>query len=314
MNTNALQVTQYQQQQLTTLAVDITLFERFIAEQQTSDKTIATYKRALRQFFYFLQANNITQPSRVDLLAYRAELIAKHKPTTVQSYITAVRLFFTWTVQAGIYPNIADRLKSVKISKEHKKDYLTSQQLKAVLAGIDRSTTAGKRDHAMLAVMATTGVRTIELLRANVGDIRTAGDSVVLYVQGKGKTDKADYVKLSAPIEQLIRVYMATRNSNKAGDPLFQSISTNSVGSRLTTRSIRRIVKRHFVAAGYDSDRLTAHSLRHSAVTRSLLAGVELAEVQKFARHANINTTMIYNHAIDKANNKCAGVLTENIF
>ena len=309
-----LEVSNRINKQLTTLVINNNWFNRFIAYYDANEKTIATYTRALRPFFLYLQNHKIKQPPRATILAYRAKLQAMHKATTVQAYMSVVRLFFRWTANTSLYPNIADKIKGAKVSKEHKKDYLTSSQVKSVLAGIDRSTTAGKRDYAMLALMTTTGMRTIELLRANVDDMRTAGDSVVLYVQGKGKTDKADYVKLPAPVEQAIRVYMATRNSNNTGDPLFQSISSNCVGSRLTTRSIRRIVKIRFIATGYDSDRLTAHSLRHTAVTLSLLAGQDITEVQQFARHANINTTMVYNHAIDKANNKCADAVAGTIF
>ena len=67
-------------------------------------------------------------------------------------------------------------------------------------------------------------------------------------------------------------------------------------------------------AAGYDSARLTAHSLRHTAVTLSLLAGKDITEVQQFARHKNIETTMIYNHALDKAKNTCSKAVESAIF
>ena len=73
-------------------------------------------------------------------------------------------------------------------------------------------------------------------------------------------------------------------------------------------------MKARLCGAGYDSNKLTAHSLRHTAVTLSLLAGRDLAEVQQFARHASISTTMIYNHAIDKAKNGCSEAITAAIF
>ena len=66
--------------------------------------------------------------------------------------------------------------------------------------------------------------------------------------------------------------------------------------------------------AGYDSTRLTAHSLRHTAITLALLAGREITEVQQFARHASLNTTMIYNHALDQAKNGCSDAITNAIF
>ena len=82
----------------------------------------------------------------------------------------------------------------------------------------------------------------------------------------------------------------------------------------MTTRAISGIVKENFLKAGYDSDRLTTHSLRHTAVTLSLLAGKDITEVQEFARHRNIATTMIYNHALDKAKNSCSNAISDAIF
>ena len=290
------------------------LFNRYIDFLDSSPKTVETYTRALRQLFSYFSLNGITQPTRADILAFRDELKASgHKPTTVQNYITATKIFFSWTEQEGLYPNVADHLKGAKLDREHKKDYLTSRQVKEVLAGVDRSTEQGLRDYAMLFLMVTGGLRTIEVSRANIGDLRTLGDNSVLYVQGKGREEKTDYIKLSAPAEQAIRAYLKARGEKDEEAPLFSSTSNNNRGARLTTRSISGIVKTRLQQAGYDSEKLTAHSLRHTAVTLSLLAGKDITEVQQFARHANIATTMIYNHALDKAKNGCSEAITQAI-
>ena len=290
------------------------LFNRYIDFLDSSPKTVETYTRALRQLFSYFSLNGITQPTRADILAFRDELKASgHKPTTVQNYITATKIFFSWTEQEGLYPNVADHLKGAKLDREHKKDYLTSRQVKEVLAGVDRSTEQGLRDYAMLFLMVTGGLRTIEVSRANIGDLRTLGDNSVLYVQGKGREEKTDYIKLSAPAEQAIRAYLKARGEKDEEAPLFSSTSNNNSGARLTTRSVSGIVKTRLQQAGYDSEKLTAHSLRHTAVTLSLLAGKDITEVQQFARHANIATTMIYNHALDKAKNGCSEAITQAI-
>lgn len=290
------------------------LFKRYIDFLDSSPKTVETYTRALRQLFNYFSFNGITQPTRADILAFRDDLKASgHKPTTVQSYITATKIFFSWTEQEGLYPNVADHLKGAKLDREHKKDYLASRQVKEVLAGVDRSTEQGLRDYAMLFLMVTGGLRTIEVSRANIGDLRTLGDNSVLYVQGKGREEKTDYVKLSAPAEQAIRAYLKARGEKTEEAPLFSSTSNNNKGARLTTRSVSGIVKKRLQQAGYDSEKLTAHSLRHTAVTLSLLAGKDITEVQQFARHANIATTMIYNHALDKAKNGCSEAITQAI-
>ena len=291
------------------------LFTRFIAYLYATPKTIETYTKALRQLFGYFSLNGIKQPQREDIIAFREELKASgHKPTTIQNYITATKLFFSWTAQEGCYPNIADHLKGAKLDREHKKDYLTSRQVKEVLGSIDRGSLQGLRDYAILTLMVTGGLRDIEVSRANIGDLRTAGENTVLYVQGKGRQEKTEYVKISLQVERAIRDYLKARGTAGEDEPLFASLSNNSSGNRLSTRSISGIVKGRLKEAGFNSERLTAHSLRHTAVTLSLLAGKDITEVQQFARHANIATTMIYNHSLDKAKNSCSEAIAQAIF
>ena len=291
------------------------LYGRFISFLDASPKTQQTYERAIRQFAKYLYIKGETHPTRESVLAYREELTASgHKPTTIQNYITAVKLFFRWTEQEGLYPNIADHIKGAKLSKEHKKDYLTSSQVKNLLSSVDRDTLRGSRDYAILSLIVTGGLRTIEVSRADVADLRTVGDSPALFIQGKGKEEKTDYVKLPPEVDTAIRAYLKMRGTSNPEAPLFASTSNNGNGERMSTRSISGIVKEKLVSAGYDSERLTAHSLRHTAVTLALLGGESLEEAQQFARHANIQTTMIYNHAIERAKNTCSATIASAIF
>ena len=153
-----------------------------------------------------------------------------------------------------------------------------------------------------------------EVVRADIGDLRTAGNSTVLYLQGKGREEKTEFIKVTAPVEKAIRAYLKLRKETDPAAPLFASLSRNSAGERMTTRSISGIVKKRLQGAGFDSDRLTAHSLRHTSVTLALLAGKDITEVQQFARHSNISTTMIYSHHLDKAKNSCGEAITDAIF
>lgn len=290
-------------------------FYNFINYLDASQKTIETYTKALKQFFNYLAFNNIREPQRADVLAFRDDLKASGlKPTTIQNYITAVRLLFKWTSQEGIYPNIADKIKGAKLDKQHKKDYLTSRQAKEVLSSIATDTEEGARNYAILSLMVTGGLRTIEVTRADISDLRTLGENTVLFIQGKGRDEKTEYIKISAPVEKAIRQYLKFRNSPADNSPLFTSTSNNSKGKRLTTRTVSGVVKASLRGAGYDSERLTAHSLRHTAITLALLAGRDITEVQQFARHANLNTTMIYNHALDKAKNGCSDAISNALF
>lgn len=299
---------------VTQRAITIDLFTSFIEYLDASPKTVETYTRAIRQFFKYVQEKGIGQPTREDIIAYREYLKGSHKPTTVQNYIVAVRLFFQWTEQKGLYPNVAEHIKGAKLDKNHKKDYLTSRQVKKVLETAKEESLQGLRDYAILALMFTGGLRTIEVSRANIEDLRIAGDSEVLYLQGKGHEEKTDYIKLIPKVEDAIRVYLKARGTLDPTEPLFTSTSNNSRGDRISTRTISGIVKNALKNAGYDSDKLTAHSTRHTAVTLALMGGQKLEEVQQFARHKNLATTLIYAHNLDRARNNCEATIAKAIF
>ena len=299
---------------VTQRAITIDLFTSFIEYLDACPKTVETYTRAIRQFFKYVQEKGISQPTREDIIAYREYLKGSHKPTTVQNYIVAVRLFFQWTEQKGLYPNVAEHIKGAKLDKNHKKDYLTSRQVKKVLETAKEESLQGLRDYAILALMFTGGLRTIEVSRANIEDLRIAGDSEVLYLQGKGHEEKTDYIKLIPKVEDAIRVYLKARGTLDPTEPLFTSTSNNSRGDRISTRTISGIVKNALKNAGYDSDKLTAHSTRHTAVTLALMGGQKLEEVQQFARHKNLATTLIYAHNLDRAKNNCEATIAKAIF
>lgn len=291
------------------------LFQQFIIFIDATPNTIRTYRGSLKQWFLYLRQNQIGHPDSETVRQYRQELQnSGKKPTTVKNYIIAVKRFFEWTEEAGFYPNIAKYIKSGHLSKNFKKDYLTGSQARQILDKIDRSTIKGKRDYAMLVTMLTMGLRTIEVSRADIDDIRTKGNMTVLYVQGKGHDEKDDLIRMTSHVESAIRDYLSVRRANDLSEPLFTSTSNHNANGRMTTRSIRRIVKTAFISAGYDSPRLTAHSTRHTAATLSLLNGATLQQTQELLRHRNIGTTEIYAHNIDATTNPAATDVEEAIF
>lgn len=300
------------------------LYNSYLNFLNGTSATKDTYKRALRQFFIYLNDQGIAQPTRLDIVNYRSWIeshtdivtgeVITHKPSTIQLYMQAVKLFFSWTETEGLYPNIAKNVKGAKIDRSHKKDYFTADQIKTILEGIDTTTLQGKRDYAIFVLTVTGGLRDIEIVRANVEDLGIAGGNSVLYVQGKGHQERAEYIKLPAHTERIIREYLRERGSVKPNEPLFTGTGNRNRGGRLTTKSVSRLIKGYMVKAGYDNERWTAHSLRHTAVTLSLQAGNSLEETQQFARHSNIATTMIYNHALQKEKNNCSNSVANAIF
>lgn len=293
-------------QQTTTF--DTTLFTRWIEYiGDRSQKTIETYTRAIKQFYNYITLHGITEPTRADILAYRDELMTSHKPTTVQAYIMAVKLFFSWTAYENLYPNIADRITGAKLDKEHKRDYLSVEEARHLLDTIDRSTEHGLRDYAIVITMLIGGLRTAEIVRANTEDLVRKNGGDILFIQGKGHTERTEYIKLPLQVKQAITDYLNARTDYTADEngkiPLFASVSHSNNGERLTTKSISRLTKNALVDAGMDSDRLTAHSLRHTCAVLNLLNGGTLTETQTLLRHTSSDTTRIYTHDIEREKN-----------
>jgi len=284
------------------------MFNSWVSYIDASKSTVAGYTRAINQFRSYLLANNIVAPVRQDVINFREQLKADgKKPTTIQAYIQAIRLFFQWASQQGLYANIAEHIKGAKLDTGHKKDCLTVKQAGKLITSIDTSTIAGKRDYAIILAMLTGGLRTIEVVRADIGDLRTVADFTALYIQGKGHTEKTQYIKVSEQLEDAVRDYLKARTETgeilQDNSPLFICAGNKNVFGRLTTRSVSRIAKLHLVDIGLNSSRLTAHSLRHTTATINLLAGASIEETQQLLRHTNINTTLIYSHALERANN-----------
>lgn len=290
------------------------MLNRFVQFVDVSKSSITAYMSGVRAFIRYLHDNGINNPTRDTVLTFKKALTETKSASTTGLYLSALRRFFSWCASEGLYEDITAGVKSPHVDTGHKKDCFTAQQLKAIIGGIERNGVKGLRDYALFALMSATGLRCVEVMRANISDIRNIGGENVLYIQGKGKTSKADFVKLSAPVMEAIREYLKARGNVSENAPLFASVSNRNNGGRMTTRSISRVCKTAMREAGFDSRRLTAHSLRHSAVTIALLAGMSLQDVSQFARHSNISVTMIYSHDIERLKSRCENAISNAIF
>ena len=293
----------------------VNLIDRFVQFVEVSSSNVRTYSFGIKRFLQFLGENGINQPTRESVLMYKNALIEKHcKPNTIALYLSSIRRFFMWLEAEGYYSNIAINVKSPRIDTNHKKDCFSANQLKGIVQGMRQDTLDAKRNRAMFTLIAACGLRTCEVVRANVEDIRNVMGTPCLFVMGKGKTSKGDFVKLAPQVLEAIREYLDARGPVEDTAPLFASCSRRNRGQRLTTRTVSQVCKNAMKAAGYDSPRLTAHSLRHSAVTLALLAGQSLEDVQHFARHSSITTTTIYSHAVNRLRSQCEEAIAGAIF
>lgn len=276
------------------------VLEDFKRNLDATPRTKETYLKGIKVFLEWCNKNNVDEVTHATLIQYKESLITdEKKASTISMYMTSLKQLYKYLETKGI-KNIASNLKGAKQKRNYSKDPLTLEQAKELLTSIDRTTQEGKRNYALVHLLITTGLRTIEIERANIEDIRNVANNTVLYIMGKGRETKDEYVKLTYETQKAINEYLATRTIKTDKEPLFISFSDRTNGQRLKTRSIRDIIKKAYRNIGINSDKITTHSLRHTAITLSLIGGTPLQEVQQMARHSNINTTMIYAHNLKR--------------
>lgn len=291
------------------------LISNFSAYLDIRKDSVRTYEKGIKSFLSFLRNNGLL-PNRQAVISWRESLKKDHKPTTIKTYLSGLRRFFSWLTSTGIIKEISpcQGVKNIKQEAGYKKDCLTKSQAKELLESINTESLAGKRNYAMLALMLGTGLRDIEVARAKISDLQTISGQSALAILGKGR-DSQEYIKIAPQVERAIRLYLMERGETDRDAPLFASISNrNAKGLAMTTRSISRIVKEQLKAIGLDSERLTAHSLRHTAATLHLKAGGTLEETQQLLRHKSITTTMIYTHHLEWENRKAENLIANSLF
>lgn len=281
------------------------LVNSFAHYVDVSALSLKGYSSGIRKFLTYLSENGIKSPAREDVLNYKKALCEKYAANTVALYLSSIRRFFSWCESEGLYSDITRGVKSPRIEKTHRRDAFGANELREIISGMSRNSLEDKRNYAVFTLIASCGLRCIEVVRANVGDLHRVAGTTILSIQGKGHADKDAFVKVPGHVLKAIQVYLNARGEVSENEPLFASCSRRNKGQRLTTQTISQVCKRAMIHAGYNSKRLTAHSLRHSAITISLLAGNSLDDVSAFARHSSISVTMVYNHAISRIKSQC---------
>lgn len=274
------------------------LVATFVASQDVKESSRNLYSRTLTQFFVWIEQNGkaLINLTRQDILEYKDALQQQGLSSlTIGSYITAVRKFYEWSEAEKLYPNIAKGIKTPRRQQAFKKQHLTDDKSTELL---EHFKGVSLRDYAIVNLILRTGLRTIEVTRADIGDITFKGNRRVLKVWGKGHIEKDDFVVLSDKAYLPIRNYLATRKGAKAGEPLFISTSNNNYGERLTTKTISSICKDGLRAIGLDGKEFTAHSLRHTTAVAILKHGGQITDVQSVLRHSSPVTSQIYTESV----------------
>ena len=291
------------------LFTDDEILDYFFAQlTEHTEKTVQTYKRNIKPFVAYLYeiGLNLRTATHQTITGYKQSLRKQgKKPATINGYLSAVRALYKVLSSNGVCANIADNIKNEKIHQQGAKNALSKEQAQMLLEQPkDGASLKQLRDSAIITLCMLTGLRTIEVARANIGDLEQKQGRETLNIQGKGHNAKDDFVVLELEVYRPLMKYLNARKCTDPKAPLFASVSNNNAGGRMTTTAISALIKQAMKNHGINDAKLTAHSLRHSAVTFALLDGKTPQQAQKLARHANINTTLIYAHNIDKLENE----------
>jgi len=282
--------------------------EGFLRElRRSKPETRGTYERSLREFFRWYPLDKKFQFRVVDVERYKTHLTKKRKlsPVSVSTYLTALRRLCDYLVVIkALKRNPAKEVKGNKRPQEHSRETITPQDVRAIYQAIDRVDERGFRDFAIIKAMVVCGLSEIELIRADIGDLKTISSSMVFYVQGKGKTMKDTAVILPNDVKEAFQGYLAFRKEADGDEPLIMSAGNRTRGKRMTTRGIRERVNLYLEKSGVKngkSRRITAFSLRHTAATMMADNGATVEELQSRFRIGTPNTAMLY---IKKMNNE----------
>ena len=278
----------------------------FLNYIDVTDNSVRTYTIGLKNFFEYIQERGITNPTREDIIAYRDHLMDTMKPTTANSYMIAVRNLYNYLEYQGIMKNITKNIKGVSVGSEHKREALTKEQCIEML-----NNAKDIREKVLFLLATTCGIRANELVNIRLEDFKVKQDKVCLYLLGKARDYKQDFVVVSDDLMNLIKEYVKAYNIT---DYLFTSTSNNNSNGKLTTKTIRLIIKNMLRRIGLDGDEYSLHSCRHSFATLSIENGNDIREVSQAMRHKSIQTTMIYLHDLERINNKCSNTVSNMLF
>jgi len=286
-------------------------------EKGRSQKTLENYQHYLNRFLEFAEKNNVKNPEDInqDLIhKYRLHLNRFNddkgqglKKVTQNYHIIALRAFLKFLAKRDIKTLSAEKVELAK-QEEREVDFLTSEELERLFAApglYEKNHFKRIRDEAILHTLFSTGLRVSELtgLDRKQLDIERGEFSV------RGKGGKVRIVFLSNEAKDKLKKYLDRRkDDNKAVFMPSQKRKGNSrdsisgspeVESRLTSRSVQRIISRYADLAGIIK-KVSPHTLRHSFATDLLMSGADIRSVQTMLGHSSITTTQIYTHVTNK--------------
>lgn len=268
-----------------------TLFD----DMDISESTKQDYLARLPQFAGFLHRNGINRNS---LLEYKKYLRGRTDLGTAakNKYLAVARIALKELYRRGaISIDLSLGVKSFEQSLQHKVEGLTEQEAEKICQHLREQPESFKiiRLRALVALLLYQGLRQIEIVRLDIGDVDLATGR--LQVLGKGR-DSKQYIYLHPESIKALRTYLRSSQVRDEAQPLFVSLWGKTKGSRLTTRGLRHIVKELLDQLGIEK---TIHGFRHTFVTTLVKSyKSDLLRVAKYTRHRSTDMLMIYDDAV----------------
>lgn len=279
-------------------------------EKGLSSNTQENYDRYLERFTSWLKITHKEDllPHELtsgDIWDYRLYLSRKykHKGTNLKKitqnyYLIALRALLGYFTDKDIVSLPADKIKLPKDARAEKTiKFLNLEQIERLLLAPDTKTKTGLRDRAILETLFSTGLRVAELVSLNRDQFANIENKQELELSIIGKGDWPRTVYFSERALSWLKKSLETRKDNSKA--LFINYRGRNLFSRLTRRSVERVVKQYAIKAGVPIF-TTPHTIRHSYATDLLTQGVDLRTVQEFLGHKSILTTQIYTHVTSK--------------
>jgi len=277
----------------------IKLFGKWLGvEKGYSSHTVENYLRDLNGFAQLVGDRVAVQDIDIKMVrAYVYSLSKKNKSSSVARKLSALRTFFKFLLREKFVGH--DPVAGISRPKQakHMPVFLTVDEVFALLSMPGANDAFGARDRAMLEMLYSTGIRVAELVSIDMNQLDF--ESGMVRVTGKG--DKERVVPIGNPALTALSGYLGEREHllrerlKRGGKIEKNAFFLNGRGSRLTTRSVERLVKMYAERAGIVA-RVTPHALRHSFATHMLEMGADLRSVQELLGHASLSTTQRYTH------------------
>ena len=273
------------------------IFNMYLLDNQDlSDTTIKAYKTYLNQFAIWLDANKIDKPTEDTIKAYKLYLKDNNYTiATKNQYLKAVKHLFKWLNSRGLYKDVSANVKEFRDDRKHKRDSLTISEINKIVNDIGKNTEVDLRDRAIIILASTLGLRANEIVNINIGDIEQKDNIYIVNILAKGYKEKTTKKAIPQQVFNVIQEYLDAKSNKKSSDALFTSTSNRALNKRLTKETLSQIVKNRFRFSGFNSSKLTLHSLRHLTADATLKAtDNNIYKTQHYLRHKNASTTEVY--------------------